>query len=242
MNTGNAANSTTTGIVDLVNNAGTGIRYVNLDNGAISDLQNGPKYNMTATVPPVEAGSDATLGIYWSRYNSGFTVTDAYGGGTSGNYHAMYAEHATNKTELSNLQALASTTPALVNATYTLVGNTSPTDLAGNSGKLNSLVVGANFSNQTITRYDLNATVAGNTWDAHLSGGPAGFSSFNSPQVAGNNAGIALTGTCAPACGPVTGTARGSFTGDQAQGLITSYQLQNAAGTNGLSGVAALKK
>ncbi|MGB8599138.1 MAG: hypothetical protein WCE88_06565 [Burkholderiales bacterium] len=155
----------------------------------------------------------------------------------------MYADHAITTAELSNLQTLAdSTTPALVNASYSLVGNTSPTNRAGNAGTLNSLNVTANFSNQTITKYDLNATVAGNTWDAHMAGGPVGFKGFTSPNVAGGNGGIGLSGTCSPACGPVTGSAVGTFTGTQAQGLITSYQLQNSTSTDGITGVAALKR
>jgi hypothetical protein len=104
------------------------------------------------------------------------------------------------------------------------------------------LRVDANFSNQTITRYDVNATVAGNTWDAHMAAGSAGFKTFSSPNVSGGNSGVGLSGTCSPNCGPISGSARGTFVGDQAQGLITSYQLQNANGTNGISGVAVLKK
>jgi hypothetical protein len=231
----------TAGFVDMANNAGAN-RSVSLDNGNVTGINNGPKYNLTTTSAPVESGSDAALGIYWSRYVSGFTLSDFYGTSNSGSYHAMYVSHATTKSEMTSLSALASTTPALVNASYTLVGNTSPTDGAGNAGKLNSLNIGVNFSSQTITRYDLNATVAGNTWDAHLASGSASLSNFTNPQVAGGANGIALTGTCSPSCGagPVTGSARGTFTGDQAQGLITSYQLQN--GSTGVVGVAALKR
>ena len=206
-----------TGMVDLVNNPVTATNKVTLNNGNITSLNNGPIYSMSTSTKPAETGSDSTLGIYWSMYSSGFTITDALGSGSNGSYHTMYTTQGITGTELLNMQTLANTSiPSLLTATYsTVFGHTSPTDMNGTTGSLNSLSIGVNFRNQTITKYDLNATVSGNVWTASLPLGlPVNISIFST-------LGIPLVGTCT-SCVIAVGSANGNFSGSQAQGLITS--------------------
>jgi FecR protein len=223
---------------------------ITLSHNLVSHISNGPGYSFSSFSipdgkPAAQSGLDNTaipgVTFYWGRYDSNFTVKDThraepiFAANLKGIYHTLYASRMTSDSELA---ALA---PTVVNATYSKFNATSPTNLAGEAGALNSLHVGVNFSNQTVTRYDLKATVAGNTWDAHLSGGPAALSTFTNGNPTAS-AGINLAGSCAPNCGPVSGTARGAFVGDHAQGMITSYALKNSVGSDGIAGVAALKR
>jgi hypothetical protein len=223
------------------------IRAATLTNNAISSVDNGPFYSFKATpgAKVLDQGSDTSTGvaIYWGRYAGQFTLSTANfaGSANAGSYHAMYAA---STTDLGIAKTLADTTmPQLVNATYNVVlGNTSPTNLAGTAGTLNSLSVGVNFSNQTLTSYDLKATVGGTTWTAGLSGGPMALSGFTNPNANGAGANsVVLSGSCGAGC-TATGSARGAFVGDQAQALITSYSLKNNTGTDGITGTAAVKR
>jgi FecR protein len=230
-----------TGLVDLANAPSGTNNNATLINGNIVHINDDLGYSFNAANTPAESGSDSNLGIYWSRYSNGFTVSDATGSSISGDYHSIYATHATTGTELIALQGLANTTmPSLITGTYNLAGKTSPTDLNGITGTLNSLTIIVNFGNQTITQYSLNATVGGVNYLAELAGaGPAAISAFTNSA----SGGVALIGSSSTGFGPtavLTGSANGAFTGTQAQGMTTAYQLQNAAGTAGVSGVAAL--
>ena len=195
-------------------------------------------YEFKATSLAAESGSDSNLGIYWSRYSSGFIVKIAAGSVSSGGHHSIYAANGTTGLELLGLQNLANTTmPSLITGTYTLVGSTRPSDISGVTGTLNSLVVGVNFGNQTITQYDLNASVNGINWTGSLSG-----TSLISAFANSSTGGIPLSGTCTPCLpGPIIGTANGALTGTQAQGIATSYKLQTLTGNLSIGGVAALK-
>ena len=234
-------NAYQTGLVELVNSPISNFNRARLNSGSIDRIDDDFGYKFRATSPPAESSSNSDLGIYWSRYSSGFTVTDVSGTISSGGYHSIYAIYGTTGAELLALQGLANTTmPSLITGTYTLVGNTKPTDINGIVGTLNSLNVGVNFGNQTITQYSLNATVNGNNWTGSLANGTAVPISEFANSASG---GIALTGSCTScAVSSVTGSANGAFTGTQAQGIATSYQLQNTAGSLSVGGVAALKR
>ena len=97
---------------------------------------------------------------------------------------------------------------------------------------------GGDFGNQTITQYDLNASVNGINWTGSLSG-----TSLISAFANSSTGGIPLSGTCTPCLpGPIIGTANGALTGTQAQGIATSYKLQTLTGNLSIGGVAALKR
>jgi hypothetical protein len=198
----------------------------------------------------LESGSDAATGIYWGRWGQGknlkygFTVKDVLNKtiatGTGSN-HVMYSPHVTSAAELAVLNAAASgpnANPQVVNATYTYVGGTSPTRSDGAVGSINSMTVKANFSTQMITAYDLNLQFGSGTtaqvWDAHLDPAKAGSANFGNfsgtgPSAFGGTPGISLNGTCTNCSNGtvISGSAKGLFTGNDARGLMTSFQLQN---------------
>ncbi len=232
-------NAYQTGLVDEVNLPSSSSNRARLTNGNITRIDDSLGYRFDANSLPAESGSDSTLGIYWSRYNSGFTVNNVAGSVSNGGHHSMHAEHGTTGAELLSLQGLANTTmPSLITGTYTLAGGTKPTDINGVAGTLNSLVVGVNFGNQTITQYDVNASVNGINWTGALTGASP-ISAFANSATGG----IPLLGTCTPCLpGPVIGTANGALTGTEAQGIATSYKLQTLTGNLSIGGVAALKR
>jgi hypothetical protein len=103
-----------------------------------------------------------------------------------------------------------------------------------------------------ITAYDLNLQFgqgkAAQVWDAHLDPAKAGNASFSNfsgaGQSAGGGAGVNLNGSCTNCANgsAIDGTARGLFTGNDARGLMTNYQLKNGADGAVVNGAAALKR
>ena len=122
----------------------------------------------------------------------------------------------------------------MVAATYNYAGGPAPTNQLGTQGAVTGLSATVNFATQSISSYNLNATVGGTTWAA------SGNGSF--AQFAGS--GIALNGSCAGCSGaPSTaanGQANGVFVGSAAQGMLTAFGLKSA--THALSGSAYLKR
>lgn len=203
----------------------------------------------------VEPGFDKATGIYWGRWNTSVTLPNTAISGTA-SYHTMYSPHVTSAAELAALKSAASgpnANPQVVNATYTYVGGTSPTRSDGAVGSVNSMTVKANFSSQMITGYDLNLKFGTGTsaqvWDAHLDPAKASSATFanfsgSGPSLLGGPAGIDLAGTCTNCSNgsAINGHGRGLFTGNDARGLMTTYQLQNGSSGAKVDGTAALKK
>jgi hypothetical protein len=204
-----------------------------------------------------EPGFDAATGIYWGRWAADFKLTnDKNAVSVTGVYSTLYSPHVTNAAELTALKTAASgsnANPQLVNATYSYVGGPSPSRSDGAIGSVNSMTVKANFSSQMITGYDLNlqfgAGAGAQVWDAHLNPAKASSASFANftgpgPSVFGGGPGIDLAGTCTNCINGnvISGNARGLFTGNDARGLMTTYQLQNGANGSQVSGTGALKK
>jgi hypothetical protein len=194
----------------------------------------------------VEVGSNVDTGIYWGRWEGKPGKGDNIPADQS---HVMYSTHVTNAAELSLLKAVATgpnANPQVVNATYKYVGGTSPTRSDGAVGTVNSMTVKANFSSQMITAYDVNLQFdkgnAAQKWDAHLDPAKATNASF--ANFSGAGAGIGLTGTCSNCSNGtvIEGSAKGIFTGNDARGLMTTYDLKNGAGGATVTGAAALKR
>jgi hypothetical protein len=236
----------TTSIVIPVNGATTGVF-----NSGKSALQ--------------EFGSDAASGIYWGRWavgknaKDGYTMKDVLNGFTAPGIspdHVMYSTHVTSVAEMAVLKTAASganANPQVVNATYNYVGGTSPTRSDGAVGSVNSMTVKANFSTQMVTAYDLNLKFGTGTsaqvWDAHLDpskSGAATFANFSGTGASafGGSPGIDLAGSCTNCTNgsAINGSARGLFTGNDARGLMTSFQLQNGNGGVIVNGTGALKR
>jgi hypothetical protein len=204
-----------------------------------------------------QQGFNVETGIYWGRWEAKVPLTGGRDPQTANAiYQTMYSPHVTNATELAALKNAASGThanPVLVNATYTYVGGTAPVRSDGQSGQTNSMTVGANFSAQKITQYDVNIQfgkgAGAQVWDAHLDPSKvssATFANFSGtgPSVAGGSPGIGLNGSCANCTNgnAINGNARGLFTGNDARGLMTSFELQNGANGAIVTGAGALKR
>ncbi len=146
--------------------------------------------------------------------------------------------------------------PLTGTATYTVAGNTSPTDLIGNAGTLTAATLTADFANAKVNAgvsVNFNTQSNTSTWNMAATNIPlAGDGEFNSSSLLNGVNGITHTATCAgPSCGAQTiGHIDGHFVGG-AQGAVLSYNMgtgnpasteQNVTPLNAVSGVVVMKR
>jgi len=180
-----------------------------------------------AILDPSSIGGDPTLGVNWGRWNGQYTVLeDGQALSTSSDFHYIYSENVTSPTQLANLSGLV--------ASYNMVGGTLPTDdlgnvaLAGNT----SVSMGVNFTSQLVTSYDVSTVVAGTSYQA--SANNIAFQDLNR-SFAIQSVSVGCLTTC-------VGEASVVFVGDQAQGALNSYAIEDISGTPGkaVTGTALL--
>ena len=177
----------------------------------------------------VNAGEDKTLGVNWGTWQGGLAVVN--GRATSGGTHFIQTNNLTSAAQLAALP------PQVVTATYNYVsGSGGVSGTASPTGTINALSVGINLTTQTITNYNVSATVGAQNWNASGSG------SFTQYQ---SSSGISIDGKCSgcvPGAGGPTahGTASGAFVGSQAEGMITSFGMK--AANQSMSGVGLLSR
>jgi hypothetical protein len=145
--------------------------------------------------------------------------------------------------------------PLTGSATYTIAGNTSPTDLNGNVGKLDAATLTADFANAKINAgVSVSFNTASNTsnWNMAANNIPlARVGEFKSGSALNGINGITHTVTCSgPACGTqTTGYIDGHFIGG-AQGAVLSYNMTTAGKTssaaspllNAATGIVVMKR
>jgi hypothetical protein len=237
--------------------APNGTNIVVIDGGTVT-LPSGNKITLDQRNANLsQQGFNAEAGIYWGRWQANVPLSaGANPQSANGIYQTMYSPHVTSASELAALKNAATganANPVVVNATYTYVGGTAPVRSDGQSGQINSMTVGANFSAQKITRYDLNLQFGNGTsaqvWDAHLDPNKASSATFvnfsgTGPSAVGGAPGIGLNGSCTNCANgnSVNGNARGLFTGNDARGLMTTFELQNGANGAIVTGTGALKR
>lgn len=127
--------------------------------------------------------------------------------------------------------------PLTGTASYTVVGNTHPTDLKGNVGTLGSVMLKADFANaKASASLDASFKTSTNTsnWSITASNIPLIESEFRSDNMLNGTNGIVQTVSCTgPSCGPKSiGSLNGLFILN-AQGAVMTYSL--ATGTASLS-------
>ena len=135
--------------------------------------------------------------------------------------------------------------PLTGTATYTLAGNTDPTDYKGNTGTLNSATLSANFANATVnTSINVSFNAANNTSTWNLTANNVPFSSnsgFKSDVALNGSNGIVDTVTCtgSSCAGSTRGYVEGHFIAG-AQGAILFYGMStgNIAGSGSSSGTS----
>ena len=119
-------------------------------------------------------GADKSTGLYWGRWSNGTASTATASTAnsidlTNSSAHWIYTSNE-----------ITPTLPSTGTATFTLAGNTNPTDNFGNSGVLGTANMSADFTSQTVD-VDVNLAINNETWDANandvaLNGEAATFS------------------------------------------------------------------
>lgn len=190
-----------------------------------------------------QSGTDATTGISWGRWAFS-SNTNSIASSPSGVSMPTF-----NPSDLHYIAGPSTDQPVQLPTggtfTYTLAGNTSPTDNLGNSGTLDSASLKADFTNMTVD-VGVQATVNGTTLAASGSSVPIQGPAFH----AGGSGGAALTVTCSGTCSSINeGELGGIFTSNQSSGAVNgaalSYSMStHASGQVGtvISGVAAFHK
>lgn len=108
----------------------------------------------------VESGFDASTGIRWGRWHGdAMDVTS-----DSSRSHDLASESL--HWIAGNEFGAPPTLPQTGTATYTLVGNTTPTDTSGNSGVLGAASLDADFTNRLVSS-TLMMNIDGRTWYAN---------------------------------------------------------------------------
>jgi len=200
---------------------------------AFREVNNGRAYELflpsaTAGVSFIEGNA---MGVNWGRWTDNYTLTaDGIELPTKGDLHYIYSDQITSPEQIAALGGLLST------ATYTLAGNTTPTEPSGNELILNNLTITTDFVAQQIANYNVQIT--------NVDGTPAfNMSAQNIPFLLSDAAGNTMRdfGLSNVNCATCVGNASTAFVGDQAQGVITTYSISDTANPNaGANGAAVL--
>ncbi len=184
-----------------------------------------------ATLVPSSVGGSAALGVNWGRWNGDFAVLEnGTRLNTKDDFHFIYSENITSPSQLANLGGIKG-----ASTVYTSVAGTNPTDAVGNVGTtFASVYMSVDFITQEMTYYDVSASVM-------TPAGSVTYQAFttNPEPLLNLENGFSLTGT-ACASGACAGDASVLFVGPEANGAITSYQINDLNGSSGVTGTALL--
>ena len=196
----------------------------------------------------LDAGVDAVTGLRWGRYDTGtFALIDRVTGAV---LNSAINLGGINHYLIGGTQTGATTLPTTGTASYTLVGNTNPTNGSGVAGSMTSAALSANFAAQTVNA-SVSATVSGVNWSASASNLPiiAGLG-FEATKPLGGTGTLSVScsgGACNPAA--TAGRLSGVFFGATGQGAGFAYSLFSGTVTPNVSvsgvnagGVAAFKR
>ncbi len=178
----------------------------------------------TCTTTAAGTAVTGATGIYYGTWQAG-SWTNTWGNGISpGQFHWAQGPEAG---PVYLPEVLTGT------VTYALDGGTAPTNKAGVLGTLNSATLTANFTKQVVG-ISLNATVAGNTWNASTSPGnemPLHYSSALSKTQFSAWSGGSGPGTLTVSVSNANGTLAangwvgGNLSGTGLTGAVLSYNL-----------------
>ena len=189
--------------------------------GALIGFLDEGVFTTIGTAQNVNFGFDRDTGLRWGRWTGGI----AEGGGaidlTNASLHWIYAT-----------STLSPTLAITGSRSYTLVGNTDPTDQAGNAGFLGDATLFADFTNQTV---DSTVTVGfgdvasgGTLWEA------AGQGSIATGTFEGSYTSVTVNGSAAG----TSGAFAGFFTSGAAAAGLT-FNLTD--GVTSVDGAAAFE-
>ena len=141
---------------------------LNTDNELVAFVgghPNGTGDYRIGTAEAINLGFDPDTSIRWGRWAGGI-ATVAVDGGPAQNLDLNDASlHYVVTPALAAVPAV----PIEGTASFTLVGNTNPTDSNGNVGVLGSAFLGANFTDQTVDS-SVNLSINDDVWNASGSG------------------------------------------------------------------------
>ncbi len=190
-----------------------------------------------------DAGS-ASLGgttVNWGRWDAGtqISMTDR---GTNNNPSSKTLAGGAHWVTSAQMTGPV-TLPTTGTYSYSMVGNTTPTDQLGNTGTLNSASLQANFTTQTVNM-GVNVTQGNATLNAVATGVPIqtrGVFMADSSLSGVNNLAVTCTGST---CGTThQGSLGGGFFGAGGAGAALAYGLTKVGANAGtLSGVAVFNK
>ena len=185
------------------------------------------------TANNVESGFDSVTVLRWGRWSGGTANADL-GGQVDLIDLTTQSLHWVSGPESSAAPVM----PITGSASYTLIGNTSPTDNLGNVGVLGNATFDADFTNMRVDStltIDINAT----TWTAAGTGNLGAAAGLPAHLFNGNYA-VAIGGI-----GGGTGSFSGFFSTPGAAsdptfpgGVGLTYSLQDQGGTTTVSGAA----
>ena len=201
------------------------------ENNFISNSAGVGKYSQGSS-SSVDLGFDPQTGIAWGRWQAGSAqLQSASGAATNIDLTNNSLHWAYSPDQIQNVAL-----PSTGSSTYSLVGNTSPTDNRGNVGILGNATLNANFTAGTVdssVAIGINNQVwngSGSNWNINNNGGFEGdFDTVNVNTGTGNISG--------------TGNAAGFFT-NNADGAGLGFNLEAATGDGptSVSGAAIFQK
>jgi hypothetical protein len=173
----------------------------------------------------VDFGYDSVSGMSWGRWQGSWVTTQATATVTAASTSNLHWFATQTQTQ-------AVTLPVTGTWSYTLVGNTQPTDNVGTIGTLGSATFSANFSAQTVdvgVNVSMPASSANNAFPVTLNASAVGVAILSG----GNFKTTAPTVTCtAGTCGGTpSGVIRGQFSAPNGAGVGVGYGLNNGAQT-----------
>jgi len=185
--------------------------------------ESGTTFNQVNSNPNSQ-GFDQTTGLYWGRWSNGaLNVSNADGSSTESlENRSAHWVYTTNQ--------ITPVLPSTGTASFSLIGNTNPTDNQGNIGVLGTATLSADFTSQTVDA-DLNLTIDDRNWDASaedvaLDGSAATFAGdFDTVEITDNATGRETDGS---------GSLEGFFSGDEngeLEGAGLVYSLEDGQGT-----------
>ncbi|XOV87747.1 MAG: FecR domain-containing protein [Pseudomonadota bacterium] len=151
----------------------TAVAIISDDNARLADADDVPTaFENTAeggaafaigTADLRNVGFDSISSIRWGRWSEGVAIRTDAGGDTSLNLEQSSLHFVEGPVEEVPVQAITGS------ASYVLVGNTDPTDNAGNRGILGSASLSADFTNATVSS-NIQLGVNNQNWQASGSG------------------------------------------------------------------------
>ncbi|MCP4001409.1 MAG: hypothetical protein GY727_10910, partial [Gammaproteobacteria bacterium] len=183
---------------------------------------------MQGTTTSIDLGFDPETGIAWGRWNSGTAQFQSASGATESMDFTNSSLHWVSSPNREQPIAL----PSTGSSTYTLIGNTSPTDNLGNTGILGAASLTADFTSMTVdTSVDIG--INNRVWN----GSGTGLPITSNGGFTGNLTVDVDSGTYTG-----TGNAAGFFT-NNADGAGLGYSLEVDTGLpTTVTGTAIFKK